>query len=74
MTVDLKTSWCARWAFERSLGTMLRVSGKPGEPTRMPPQIAPYHLGIDWLMWFAAMSSPSDYPWFPGRPLASRSS
>jgi hypothetical protein len=31
----------------------------------MAPQIAPYHLRIDWLMWFAAMSSPSDYPWFP---------
>ena len=39
--------------------------GKPGDPTRMAPQIAPYHLRIDWLMWFAAMSSPSDYPWFP---------
>ena len=22
----------------------------------MPPQIAPYHLRIDWLMWFAALS------------------
>ena len=39
--------------------------GKPGDPTRMAPQIAPYHLRLDWLMWFAAMSSPSDYPWFP---------
>jgi len=39
--------------------------GKPGDPARTPPQIAPYHLRLDWLMWFAAMSSPSDYPWFP---------
>ena len=39
--------------------------GKPGDPSYMPPQIAPYHLRLDWLMWFAAMSSPSDYPWFP---------
>jgi len=38
--------------------------GKPGEPSRMPVQIAPYHLRIDWLMWFAAMSGPEDYPWF----------
>jgi hypothetical protein len=38
--------------------------GKPGDPTRLPPQIAPYHLRLDWLMWFAAMSSASDYPWF----------
>src|SRR5436305_1328261 len=38
-----------------------------GEPTatgRMPPQIAPYHLRLDWLMWFAAMSDASDEPWF----------
>jgi hypothetical protein len=39
--------------------------GKPGDPARRPRQIAPYHLRIDWLMWFAAMSSPQDYPWFP---------
>jgi hypothetical protein len=38
--------------------------GKPGDPGRRPPQIAPYHLRLDWLMWFAAMSSPSDHPWF----------
>jgi hypothetical protein len=38
--------------------------GKPGDPYRMPPQIAPYHLRLDWLMWFAAMSTPSDHPWF----------
>jgi len=30
--------------------------GKPGDPTRRPPQVAPYHLRLDWLMWFAAMS------------------
>src|SRR5262245_16934814 len=39
--------------------------GKPGDPARLPAQIAPYHLRIDWLMWFAAMSSAQDYPWFP---------
>jgi hypothetical protein len=38
--------------------------GKPGDPSHLPPQIAPYHLRIDWLMWFAAMSSAQDYPWF----------
>ena len=27
-------------------------------------QVAPYHLRLDWLMWFAAMSQPSDYEWF----------
>jgi hypothetical protein len=30
----------------------------------MPPQIAPYHLRLDWLMWFAAMGSYQQYPWF----------
>src|SRR5205814_6985247 len=27
--------------------------GKPGDTRRMPSQIAPYHLRLDWLMWFA---------------------
>jgi hypothetical protein len=27
------------------------------------PQIAPYHLRFDWQMWFAAMSTPDEYPW-----------
>ena len=38
--------------------------GKPGSTGRMPPQIAPYHLRLDWLMWFAAMSSYDQHPWF----------
>jgi hypothetical protein len=38
--------------------------GKPGDLKRRPPQVAPYHLRLDWLMWFAAMSSYQDYPWF----------
>jgi hypothetical protein len=37
--------------------------GKPGDPARRPPQVAPYHLRLDWLMWFAAMGSPGRYPW-----------
>jgi hypothetical protein len=39
--------------------------GKPGDPFRIPPQVAPYHLRLDWLMWFAAMSDSSQHPWFP---------
>jgi hypothetical protein len=38
--------------------------GKPGATGRIPPQIAPYHLRLDWLMWFAAMGDYSDNPWF----------
>lgn len=38
--------------------------GKPGDLNYMPHQIAPYHLRLDWLMWFAAMSTYQNYPWF----------
>lgn len=38
--------------------------GKPGNPKRMPPLIAPYHLRLDWLMWFEAMPSRGISPWF----------
>jgi len=39
-------------------------TGKPGELTFRPRLVAPYHLRLDWLMWFAAMSNAADYPWF----------
>jgi hypothetical protein len=38
--------------------------GKPGDPMRTPPQIAPYQVRLDWQMWFAAMSRYTDEPWF----------
>ena len=38
--------------------------GKPGDPGRLPLQIAPYHLRLDWMMWFAAMSEYTEHPWF----------
>ena len=38
--------------------------GKPGDVLRRPPQVAPYHLRLDWLMWFAAMSSAMYQAWF----------
>jgi hypothetical protein len=37
--------------------------GLPVLPNRRPPQIAPYQLRLDWQMWFAAMSTPDEYPW-----------
>jgi hypothetical protein len=37
--------------------------GLPVLPDKRPPQIAPYQLRLDWQMWFAAMSSPHEYPW-----------
>lgn len=35
----------------------------PGDPGRMPPQVAPYHLRLDWLMWFLALGA-RDTRWF----------
>jgi hypothetical protein len=29
--------------------------GKPGDPQRRPPQVAPYHLRLDWLIWFVPL-------------------
>jgi hypothetical protein len=40
--------------------------GKPGDPRRWPRQFAPYHLRLDWLMWFAALSPAYAHPWFGG--------
>jgi lipase maturation factor len=38
--------------------------GKPTDPKRRPPQVAPYHLRLDWLMWFAALSPAYANGWF----------
>jgi len=38
--------------------------GKPGDPRRWPRQFAPYHLRLDWLMWFAALSPSYAGAWF----------
>ena len=38
--------------------------GKPGDPRRWPRQFAPYHLRLDWMMWFAALSPFYAGPWF----------
>ncbi|MEE1940681.1 lipase maturation factor family protein [Streptomyces sp. TRM 70361] len=38
--------------------------GKPGDLRRLPRQYAPYHLRLDWLLWFAALSPSYAAPWF----------
>ena len=40
-----------------------QFKAKPGDPHRRPRQVAPYHLRLDWLLWFAAMAPPSTHPW-----------
>jgi hypothetical protein len=36
---------------------------KPGDPNRRPCLITPYHLRLDWQIWFAAMGKPFQHPW-----------
>ncbi len=38
--------------------------GKPGEVGRLPRQWAPYHLRLDWQLWFAALSPAYAQEWF----------
>ncbi len=52
-TIDGDTEWEA-----------YEFKGKPTDPERLPPQVAPYHLRLDWQLWFAAMSTPRHNPWF----------
>lgn len=37
--------------------------GKPGDVRRIPRQFAPYHLRLDWLMWFLPLGHSLD-DWF----------
>ncbi len=52
-TLDAGTTW-REYEFK----------GKPGDVRRMPPQLAPYHLRLDWLMWFLPISSRYGERWF----------
>jgi hypothetical protein len=36
--------------------------GKPGNVGRAPPQVAPYHLRLDWLMWFQPFRAQANSP------------
>jgi hypothetical protein len=38
--------------------------GKPGDPMRMPRQWAPYHLRLDWMMWFLPFGLGYAEGWF----------
>jgi hypothetical protein len=38
--------------------------GKPGAVDRRPPQVAPYHLRLDWLLWFIPISPGHAGTWF----------
>jgi hypothetical protein len=38
--------------------------GKPGDLRWRPSQVAPYHLRLDWLMWFESMTPSPQSDWF----------
>ncbi|GLZ46306.1 membrane protein [Actinomycetospora sp. NBRC 106375] len=38
---------------------------KPGDPSRRPPQVAPYHRRLDWLMWFVPIAPRMARGWLP---------
>ncbi|ADG74708.1 protein of unknown function DUF1222 [Cellulomonas flavigena DSM 20109] len=38
--------------------------GKPTDVRRLPRQVAPYHLRLDWGMWFLALGSSAQLRWF----------
>jgi hypothetical protein len=38
--------------------------GKPGDPMRLPRQWAPYHLRLDWMMWFLPFGAGYAEGWF----------
>lgn len=38
-------------------------NAKPGDITRRPSFISPYHYRLDWQIWFAAMSNYKSNPW-----------
>jgi hypothetical protein len=52
-TVDESTEW-----------ETYEFYGKPTDVSRRPPQWAPYHLRLDWQLWFAAMQPLRRNPWF----------
>jgi hypothetical protein len=48
---------------EQTVWKEYEFKGKPGALGRLPRQWAPYHLRLDWLMWFAAISPLYAEPW-----------
>jgi hypothetical protein len=47
-----------------STWTEYEFKAKPGRLDRRPRQVAPYHLRLDWLMWFLPLSPGYGQGWF----------
>jgi hypothetical protein len=48
----------------RTVWREYELKGKPGDPRSKPRQWAPYHLRLDWLMWFLPLRRFGVEPWF----------
>mgnify|MGYP001026515890 CR=1 FL=1 len=48
---------------ENTVWKEYEFKGKPGNVYRKLPQVAPYHMRLDWLIWFAAFSNYEQHPW-----------
>ena len=48
---------------DETVWTEYEFKGKPGDVKRMPRQWSPYHLRLDWMMWFLAISPAYAQPW-----------
>jgi Lipase maturation factor len=56
-TDDVSITKDTRWR-------VYEFKGKPDDVARRPPQVAPYHLRLDWLMWFESMAPAPHSDWF----------
>jgi hypothetical protein len=52
------------WPGPESEWLEYEFKGKPGDPGRRPSQVAPFHLRLDWLMWFLPLSPAYGQGWF----------
>jgi hypothetical protein len=57
-TLDASPSSEAEWR-------EYELIGKPGDPRRRPRQVAPYHLRLDWMLWFVPLSPAYATGWLP---------
>jgi hypothetical protein len=56
-TMNPELGWDAEWR-------EYEFKGKPGAVRRIPGQWAPFHLRLDWLMWFLPLSPVYGERWF----------
>ena len=53
-----RTEVLVEWSNDAKTWTPLEFKYKPGDPSRAPAFIAPYHPRLDWHMWFVPLGFP----------------